>query len=65
MSRDSGRLGRNRANLSGIAENGRSQKRERAWMVEDEWVAVAIYGGLALVALAFMMRRYRGGWRLF
>jgi hypothetical protein len=34
-------------------------------MVEDEWVALVIYGGLALVALAFMMRRRRGGWHFF
>jgi hypothetical protein len=34
-------------------------------MVEDEWIALAIYGGLALVAFAFMMRRRRGGSRLF
>jgi hypothetical protein len=34
-------------------------------MVEDEWIAVAIYGGLALVALTFMMRRRRGSWHFF
>ena len=34
-------------------------------MFEDEWIAVAIYGGLALIALAFFVRRTRGRSRFF
>ena len=34
-------------------------------MLDDEWIAIAIYAGVALIALAMILRRNRGGWRLF